>query len=261
MIPRIAGWALRGLTGAGSKGAMKIGGRTLGSMGREAITDAALIYGASQVPTVVGAGLNAADGSLVSDRLEELAKEGTQGGKYDIGLGDKFGNVVSGAFGAVGIGDGAQVTQKSVAARKQLNDYEDFKDPYKRYGGVADPNASRPELERGLALLKEKDDEAILKRSLPYQERKAAEAREQGIQNITYNDSRRDIAADRAAADRSEANSLATAMAKLQFEQSNADRKFDYDNRALDYEQNIRKGDRRAKILAALGGLGMMFAV
>ena len=91
MIPRLAGWALRGLTGAGSKGAMKIGGRTLGSMGREALTDAALIYGATQVPNVIGTGINAADGSLTSDRLEELVREGTQGGEYKIGVGDRVG--------------------------------------------------------------------------------------------------------------------------------------------------------------------------
>jgi hypothetical protein len=261
MIPRLAGWALKGLTGVGSKGAMKIGGRTLGSMGREAVTDAALIYGASQVPNAVGAGLSAADGSLSSDRLEALVKEGKQGDKYKITAQDQLGNLFSGALGSVGIGDGAQVTQKSVAARKQLNDYNDFEGAYKRYGGVADRTASRPELERGLALLKEKDDEAILKRSLPYQERKAAEARAQGIENITYNDSRRDIAATRAAADRTESNNLAVALAGLEFDESNANRKFDYDNRVLEYEQNIRKSDRRAKILSALGGLGMMFAI
>ena len=261
MIPRIAGWALRGLTGAGSKGAMKIGGRTLGSMAREAGTDAALIYGASQVPNVVGAGLNAADGSMTSDRIEDLVKEGTQGGDYKIGLGDKFGNLVSGAFGAVGIGDGAQVTQESVAARKKLNDYEDFKDPFAKVGAVARKGASRGELERELQLATDADADRRLKGSLAYQDTERERLRRNSIENISYNDSRKDAALARAAADRAESNDLAVALAGLEFDESNANRKFDYDKRVLDYEQNIRKGDRRAKILAALGGLGMMFAV
>ena len=261
MIPRIAGWALRGLTGAGSKGAMKIGGRTLGSMVREAGTDAALIYGASQVPNVVGAGLNAADGSMTSDRIEDLVKEGTQGGEYKIGLGDKAGNVVSGLFGSVGIGDGAQVTQDSVKARAQSNLEEEYKNLYSQFGGVLTPGSDRGALAKGLTDLQDADADRRRKGSLAYQDTERERIRSNTKENIAYNNARKDAALARAAADRAESNDLATAMAKLQFEQSNADRKFDYDNRVLDYEQNIRKSDRRAKILAALGGLGMMFAV
>ena len=58
-----------------------------------------------------------------------------------------------------------------------------------------------------------------------------------------------------------ESNNLSLALAGLEFDESNANRKFDYDNRVLDYEKAMRKDDRRGKILAALGGLGMMFAV
>ena len=261
MIPRLAGWALKGLTGAGSKGAMKIGGRTLGSLGREALTDTALLYGASQVPNAIGTGLSAADGSLSSDRLEELAGTKKQGGKYKITTQDKVGNVVSDLASKLGIGDGAQVTQDTVSARAQSNLENEYKDLYSQFGGVLTPGADRGALARGLSDLKIADAERRLKGSLGYQNTERERLRRDSIENITYNDSRKDAALARAAADRSEGNRLSEAMAKLQFEQGQADRKFDYDNRVLDYEQNLRKSDRRAKILSALGGLGMMFAI
>ena len=261
MLLRLAGGLGKSLAGVGAKEGFKIGGRTLGSMGREALADTALIYGATQVPNAIGTGLSAADGSLTSDRLEALAGTKPQGGKYKITAQDKLGNLFSGALGSVGIGDGAQVTQKSVGARVQSNLENEFKDLYSQYGGVLTPGADRGALKRGLQDLKDADAEARLKRSLPYQERKTAEARAQSIENIKYNDTRRDIAATRAAADRTESNNLSLALAGLEFDESNANRKFDYDNRVLDYEQAIRKDDRRGKILAALGGLGMMFAV
>ena len=261
MIPRLAGWALKGLTGAGSKGAMKIGGRTLGSMGREALTDAALIYGASQVPNAIGTGLSAADGSLTSDRLEELAGTKPQGGKYKITTQDKFGNVVSDLAQKVGIGDGAQVTQDSVKARVQSNLENEYKDLYSQFGGVITPGSDRGALARGLKDLQDSDADRRRKGSLAYQDTEKERIRSNTKENIAYNDARKDAALARAAADRAESNDLAVALAGLEFDESNANRKFDYDNRVLDYEQNIRKSDRRAKILAALGGLGMMFAV
>ncbi len=260
MIPRIAGWALRGLTGAGAKGGMKIGGRTLGSMVREAGTDAALIYGASQVPNVVGAGLNAADGGLVSDRLEELAKEGTQGGKYDIELGDKFGNVVSGAFGAVGIGDGAQVTQKSVKARAQSNREERFKPLFEGVGVSLTPGLSEGAYKNELAKATEDYDRGVTERSLPYQSGQEEKYYRRGKDEEARKDRlTREKQARLDSIDNRDA-SLAQAMAELDFKKGQSNRDFDYQNRVLDYKSKQRKAERMQQIAMALGGLGTLFA-
>ena len=265
MFPRMAGALIKSLSGIGAKNATKIGGRTIGSFGRELASDAAIGYALYNAPGAIGSaistGLGAADGSLVSDRLDQLEEQGTKGGNYQIKTKDKLTNFASDLASKFGIGDGAQITQESVAARKKLNDYEDFKDPFAKVGAVARKGASRGELERELQLATDADADRRREGSLAYQNTEKERIRNNAKENIAYNDARKDAALARAAADRAESNDLATAMAKLQFEQSNADRKFDYDNRVLDYEQNIRKGDRRAKILAALGGLGMMFAV
>ena len=263
MIPRLAGWALKGLTGAGSKGAMKIGGRTLGSMGREALTDAALIYGASQVPNAIGVGLGAADGSLASDRLEELAGTKPQGGKYKITTQDRLGNVVSDLASKVGIGDGAQVTQESIAARKGLNDYNDFKDAYSKVGAVAPKNVSRGEkifLERGLKLATEADAERRLKGSIGYLNQEEAKTYTRGRQEMQYDDNQTKEKIARQDRLASEQNSLNQALAELDFKKSQANRQYDYDNRMLDYKMKERKADRMQKIAMALGGLGQLFA-
>ena len=260
MIPRLAGWALRGLTGAGSKGAMKIGGRTLGSMAREAGTDAALIYGASQVPNVVGAGLNAADGSMTSDRIEDLVKEGTQGGDYKIGLGDKFGNVVSGAFGAVGIGDGAQVTQESVKARAQSNLEDTYKPMLAQYGAVGTKGASEGQLKNELLKAKELYDKGVTERSLGYQSGQEEKEYNRGRLELQYNDNQTKEKVARQDRLASEQNSLNQALAELDFKKGQANRQYDYDNRMLDYKMKERKADRMQKIAMALGGLGQLFA-
>jgi len=261
MIPRLAGWALKGLTGVGSKEAMKIGGRTLGSMGREALTDAALIYGASQVPNAIGTGLSAADGSLVSDRVEALAGTEPQGGKYKITTQDRFGNVVSDLASKVGIGDGAQVTQKSVAARKQLNDYNDFKDAYSKVGSVAPKGVSRGELERGLKLAVEADAERQLKGSLGYLNAEEAKTYTRGRQEMQYDDnqSKEKIARqDRLA---SEQNSLNQALAELEFKKGQSNREFDYQDRVLDYKGKQRKAERMQQIAMALGAMPRLFGI
>ena len=260
MIPRIAGWALRGLTGVGSKGAMKIGGRTLGSMVREAGTDAALIYGASQVPNVVGAGLNAADGSMTSDRIEDLVKEGTQGGEYKIGLGDKAGNVVSGLFGSVGIGDGAQVTQESVAARAQSNREERFKPLLEQFGVAVTPGLSEGAYKNELAKAKEKYDKGVTERSLGYQSGQEEKYYRRGKDEEARKDRlTREKQARLDSIDTRSAN-LAQAMAELDFKKGQSNRDFDYQNRVLDYKMKSKKAERMKQIAMALGGLGTLFA-
>ena len=260
MIPRLAGWALRGLTGAGSKGAMKIGGRTLGSMVREAGTDAALIYGASQVPNAIGAGISAAEGNVTSDRLEELAGTKPQGGKYKITTQDKLGNLFSGALGSVGIGDGAQVTQESVKARAQSNLEDRYKPMLEQYGAVGTKGASEGQLKNELLKAKELYDKGVTERSLGYQSGQEEKAYNRGRLEMQYNDnqSKEKIARqDRLA---SEQNSLNQALAELDFKKGQANRQYDYDNRMLDYKMKERKADRMQKIAMALGGLGQLFA-
>ena len=260
MLLRLAGGLGRSLTGIGAKEGIKIGGRTLGSMGREALTDAALIYGASQVPNAVGVGLGAADGSLASDRIEALAGTKPQGGKYKITTQDRLGNVVSDLASKVGIGDGAQVTQESIAARKGLNDYNDFKDAYSKVGAVAPKNVSRGELERGLKLATEADAERRLKGSIGYLNQEEAKTYTRGRQEMQYDDNQTKEKVARQDRLASEQNSLNQALAELEFKKGQSNREFDYQERLLDYKRQERKSDRMKQIAMALGGLGSLFA-
>ena len=49
-------------------------------------------------------------------------------------------------------------------------------------------------------------------------------------------------------------------MAELDFKKGESNRDYDFRTKELEYDAAIKKDARRAKILAALGGLGMMFA-
>jgi len=261
MIPRLAGWALKGLTGVGSKGAMKIGGRTLGSMGREALTDAALIYGASQVPNAIGTGLSAADGSLSSDRLEALVKEGTQGGSYKINTQDKIGNAISGALGSIGIGDGAQVTQGSVKARAQSNLEERYKPMLAQYGAVGTAGANEGQLQNELLRAKESFDRGVTERSLGYQSGQEEKFYNRGIREMQYDDNQTKEKVARQDRLASEQNSLNQALAELEFKKGQSNREFDYQDRVLDYKGKQRKAERMQQIAMALGALPELFGI
>ena len=243
---RLAGKAAGMLAkpGIGGKIARGIGGTALG-------------YGAFEAaPSVI----NAAEGNLASDRLEELAGTKPQGGKYKITTQDRLGNVLSGALGSVGIGDGAQVTQEGVKARAQSNLEERYKPMLEQYGAVGTKGASEGQLKNELLKAKELYDKGVTERSLGYQSGLEEKAYNRGRLEMQYNDnqSKEKIARqDRLA---SEQNSLNQALAELEFKKGQANRQYDYDNRMLDYKMKERKADRMQKIAMALGGLGQLFA-
>jgi len=243
---RLAGKGLGMLAkpGIGGKIARGVGGTALG-------------YGAFEAaPTVLGA----ADGSLASDRLEELAGTKPQGGKYKITTQDRLGNVVSDLASKIGIGDGAQVTQGSVKARAQSNREERFKPLFEQYGVTVTPGLSEGAYKNELGKAREAYDKGVTQRSLGYQSGQEEKSYNRGRLEMQYNDnqSKEKIARqDRLA---SEQNSLNQALAELEFKKGQSNREFDYQDRMLDYKMKERKADRMQKIAMALGGLGQLFA-
>jgi len=111
-----------------------------------------------------------------------------------------------------------------------------------------------------LTALAEKKDRDKAQRALDFKREQPEAIRERAIADEARDFRRQSAIDSRSDALLARQQSLDLGMAQLNASSANANREFDYLDKKLDYDAVIKKDARRAKILAALGGLGMMFA-
>ena len=127
MLLRLAGMGGKALLGMGAK---KGAGAAIGRFGREALADAALLGGITQIPNAIGTGIGIAEGTLVDDRLDKLSAKDPRDGKYRIPVMDRLKSSLDQLTGGEGI------TQESIASRKQENLERDMRKLFEAEGGV-----------------------------------------------------------------------------------------------------------------------------
>ena len=127
MIGRMAGWGLKSILGMGAK---KGASAAIGRFGREALADAAIIGGATQIPNMIGAGIGIADGTLVDDSLDTLSKGPKRNGEYRIGVMDRLKSTLDQMTG------GAGITQETIKGRKDENLGREVKPKIELLGGT-----------------------------------------------------------------------------------------------------------------------------
>ena len=257
---RLAGKSLGMLTkpGIGGKIARGIGGT---AAGYAALESAPALYGI-------------ATGDSIKSAQDEILKQGTTDGTYDINLGNRIKSTLSGALG------GKTIDDDSLAARKkEKNTYSLLKDPKnalfrKQLLGIGvNPEDVAGGSVLGLQAQYSDDIEAAKRKKLfneGQDEYKQSQAYQDLVTEREYNKGVQETArGDRLSREKqarldsldNRADSLALAMADLDFKKGESNRDYDFRTKQLEYDAAIKKDARRAKILAALGGLGMMFAV
>jgi len=242
-----------------------IGGKIARGIGGTALTAGAF----EAAPSVYGL----ATGDAIKSAQDEILQQGTTDGTYDINFGNQLKSTISGAFGGKTIDDASLAVRK-----KQKNTYSLLEDPKnalfkKQLLGIG----VNPEDVAGDSVLglqaKYSDDIASAKRKKLFAEGQdeyrnsqayldAVTEREynKGVQETARGDRlTREKQARLDSIDNREA-SYAQAMADLDFKKGQSNRDYDFRTKELEYNAAIKKDARRAKILAALGGLGMMFA-
>jgi len=269
--------SLKGLAGVGSKEAFKIGGRTLGSLGREALVDAALLGGGtavvSQAPSAVSTGIGLATGDAIKSAQDEILKQGTTDGTYDIDLGNQLKSSISGMFG------GKTIDQKSLKGRKKdknrysLLEGEDNALFRKQLQGIGvNPEDIAGSSVSGLKAqyadqirrkgLQTDTETAIALRALdpsyidPKETQKynRDQTKQARLDTLTREKQARLDSID------NRESSYMQAMAELDFKKGQSNREFDYQDRVLDYKSKQRKAERMQQIAMALGALPQLFA-
>ena len=251
MLLRLAGMGGKALFGMGAKKGV---GAAVGRFGREALADAALVGGITQIPNAIGTGIGIAEGTLVDDRLDKLSAGDARDGKYRIPVMDRLRSSLDQLTGGEGI------TQESIAGRKQDNLERDMRKLFEKEGGVLTPGGDIGSYNKQLRQLKQDNANEALTRSQPY-----IDSQERiDLQDKRFEQQRLDTLSKEKQArldsiDTRSAN-LAQAMAELDFKKGQSNRDFDYQNRVLDYKSKQRKTERMQQIAMALGGLGSLFA-
>ena len=270
MLLRLAGMGGKALLGMGAKKGV---GAAVGRFGREALADAAIVGGVTQLPSIISGGYGLATGDSIKSAQDEILKQGTTDGTYDINLGDRIKSTLSGAIG------GETIDQKSLKGRKQeKNRYSLLSDDANALfrkqlqgigvnpedvagGSVSGLKAEYSDQIRRKELQKEAEVLNLIKKSDPsYIDPKEVQTynREQTKQT-RLDRLEREKQARLDSFDTRSAN-LAQAMAELDFKKGQSNRDFDYQNRVLDYKSKQRKAERMQQIAMALGGLGTLFA-
>ena len=266
---RLAGMGLKGLAGLGAK---KGAGAAIGRFGREALADAALVGGITQIPNAIGLGYGMATGDLKKDTEREIINRGKDEDGYQINFGDRVKGILTG-----GIDD------KSLDARKGSMNLQELNAPKnaarKQALINAGVNVSGIDGGRGKesidALEAEFADdifeaqlqrEAGIKRGIrdsdpEYISPKAQLAKQEARERIAYDDNQTQLKLAREDSLSRDRNNLTQALAQMEFEKSKANRQFDYDDRVLDYNMKAKKAERMQQIAMALGALPGLFGV
>ena len=271
MLLRLAGMGGKALLGMGAKKGV---GAAVGRFGREALADAALVGGAMQLPSAISAGYGLATGDAVKSAQDEILRQGTTDGTYDIDLGNQLKSSISGMLG------GKTIDQESLKGRKKdknkysLLEGEENALFRKQLQGIGvNPEDIAGSSVSGLKAeyadqIRRKDlqtdtETAIALRALDpsYIDPKETQTytREQTKQ-ARLDTLTREKQARLDSIDNRE-SSYMQAMAELDFKKGQSNRDFDYQDRMLDYKMKQSKADRMQKIAMALGGLGSLFAV
>ena len=218
-------------------GAKKGVGAAVGRFGREALADAAILGGITQIPNAIGTGIGIAEGTLVDDRLDELSKSRTRDGEYRIGVMDRLKSTFDQATGGEGI------TQDTIAGRKQENLEYDMGKLFEAEGGQLTPGGTRGSYTKELRKLKQKNASDLLRSDPNFVD-----------PNKRYETERQDKLT-------SQQQILDRDMADLAFKESQSKRQFDYDDRVLDYKMKQRKAERMQQIAMALGAMPGLFGI
>ena len=256
-IIRLAGAGLKALAGMGAKegakqGIKALGGRTLGSIAREGLVDAAVIGGVTQIPGAVSTGYGLATGDAIDDRLTDLTSRQRADGTYKIGLGDKALSSLSQMLGGEGI---TQDTIKDKATQIKSKAVEDaYKEKIGAFGGNYTKGMSEGEALQELSRAQTAKEQSDYKGSVQYQD---------AINERDYNRTIADIAREDRLAAQSDARedrlldrrqTLDMNMANLAFKEAESKRQFDIESKRSHKE-------KMAAIIAGLAGLGGAFAI
>ena len=269
MLLRLAGMGLRGLgKGVTNPGAV---GKIVRGVGTTAAELGVLSGLTAAGGTAIDLGLN--DG--IYNRQQELLNKGPKNdGSYQLNLGDRIKSGISGAFG------GETFSPEDMKGALGDRNFRTINDPknaaikadlvragvdLSRAGrGTENIDSLSAEFSGKIAKGKRKDafNEKVELADLLDQRRRSSP---EYIRERAIADEARDFRRQSSIDSRNDAllgrqQSLDLGMAQLNASSANANREFDYLDKKLDYDAVIKKDARRAKILAALGGLGMMFA-
>ncbi len=242
-----------------------IGGQIARGIGGTALTAGAI----EASPTVYGL----ATGDAIKSAQDEILKQGTTDGTYDINLGNRLKSTISGVLG------GKTIDDKSLAARKKdknkyslLEGEENalFRKQLQSIGvnpeDIAGSSVSGLKAEYADQIrrkgLQTDTETAIALRSLDpsyidpketqtYNRNEAKQAR--------FDRLSREKQARLDSIDARE-SSYMQAMAELDFKKGQSNREFDYQDRVLDYKSKQRKAERMQQIAMALGALPGLFS-
>ena len=260
-------------------GGLRLAGRALGMLAKPGVGGKiARGVGESALAAGVFAGAGPAydlvTGNAVEKAQDEILKKGTTDGTYDIDFGNRVKSTISGIL----TGGKDTIDDASLEARKkEKNTYSLLKDPKNALfrkqllgievnpediagGSVLGLKAEYSDQIRRKELQKEAEVLNLIKKSDPsyidpketqtYNRNQAKEAR---LDRLTREKQARLDSLD------SRADSLAQSMANLDFKKGESNREYDFRTKQLAYDAGIKKDARRAKILASLGGLGLLF--
>ena len=267
MLLRLAGMGGKALFGLGAK---KGAGAAIGRFGREALADAALVGGITQIPNAIGLGYGMATGDLKKDTEREIINRGKDEDGYQINLGDRVKGFLTG-----GIDDKSLDTRKGSMNLAELNDPKNAarKQALKNAGvNVSADGRGRESIDALEAefaddilesqLKKKAGIERGLRISDPdYISPKAELAKAEARARIAYDDNQTQLKLAREDSLSRDRNNLTQALAQMEFEKSKANRQFDYDDRVLEYNMKAKKAERMQQIAMALGALPGLFGI